>query len=97
MLTTISDQQAQAICGGAPVSYVDLAANNTFPVPGQVGNGTIGNSFTASGTPDNFGQFNKYSTNAAVDLLGLKNKGQLNQLSPGLTGSQVKATNPSNF
>lgn len=97
MITTISDLQAQAICGGAPVSYVGLAAADTFPVEGQVGNGTIGNSFDTAGTNDNFGQFNKFSTNVAVDLLGLKGKGQLNQLSPGLTGSQVKATNPSNF
>lgn len=97
MLSPISDDQCQAIRGGRRVSYKGLAAANTFPVDGQVGDGTIGNNFDEFDGPDNFGQFNKASTDAAVSLLGLNNKGELNRLFPGLTGSQVKATNPSNF
>jgi hypothetical protein len=98
MLSPISDNHCQAIRGGKRVSYKQLAADGAFPVVGQpAGDGTIGKSFAEFEGPDNFGQFNVFSTNAAVSLLGLNNKGELNRLAPGLTGAQVRATNPSNF
>jgi hypothetical protein len=97
MLSPISDDHCEAIRGGKRVSYKELAADDAFPVDGQAGDGTIGNSFDGFEGPDNFGQFNVFSANAAVSLLGLKNKGELNRSAPGLTGAQVGATNPSNF
>ena len=98
MLFPISDDHCEVIRGGRRVSYKELAADGAFPVVGQpAGDGTIGTSFAAFEGPDNFGQFNAFSTNAAVSLLGFKNKGELNRSDPGLTGAQVRATNPSNF
>ncbi|MFO8237860.1 MAG: hypothetical protein R6U00_06305 [Prochlorococcaceae cyanobacterium] len=99
MLSPISDDHCEAIRGGRRVSYKNLASDGFFgsSEDGQVGNGTIGNSFAAFEGPDNFGQFNVFSANAAVSLLGFKNKGELNRSRPGLTGAQVRATNPSNF